>query len=141
MSKCVDSDQFLIPDIQLPDHTVELAKADEIIKNLKLKLKQIQCTKQIDAKTHTSMYEEIVRVLDYVGRLSKPMFDVEESLERMYTLHYPKSPQLAKKLCNDHYEQLHYPYTIQKNRCFKMLEDLDAEYIKRWRVKPPNWNI
>jgi hypothetical protein len=141
MSKCVESDQFLIPDIQLPDHTVELTKADEIVKNLKCKLKQLQITKQIDAKTHTSMYEEIVRVLDYVGRLSKPLFEMEESLERMYVLHYPKSPQLAKKLCNDHYETLHYPYTIQKNRCFKMLEDLDKEYIKRWGVKPPNWNI
>lgn len=141
MSKNVDAEAFLMPDIKLPDHTVELEKADEIIKNLKCKLKQLIITKQIDGKIHTSTYEEIIRVLDYIGRLSKPLFDIEEELEKQYIFHYPKSPQLAKKLCNDHYEKLHYPYTLLKNRCFKMLEDLDAIYIKRWGVKPPNWNI
>ena len=141
MSKNSDPELFLIPEVEIPNHKVELEKADEVIKNLKFKLKQIEITKQIDGKKHTALYEEIVRVLDYVGRLSKPLFDIEESLERMYILHYPKSPELSKKLCNDHYEKIHYPYTILKNRCFKMLEDLDEMYIKRWGVKPPNWNI
>ena len=141
MPKCIDSDQFLIPDIQLPNHSVELEKADEIIKTLKSKLKELESSKLINGKQHTALYEEVIRVLDYIGRLSKPLFDMEESLEQMYILHYPKSPQLAKKLFNDHYESLHYPYTILKNRCFKMLEDLDEEFIKRWGVKPPNWNI
>ena len=140
MSK-TESELFLVQDFEIPDHTVELAKADEIIKNLKVKLKQIQITKSIDAKTHTELYEEIVRILDYVGRLSMPMFELEDKFNVLYTLHYPKSPQLAKKLCNDHYENVHYPYTILKNRCFKMLEDLDKEYRKRWKANPPNWNI
>jgi len=140
MSK-TESELFLVEDFTLPDHTVELAKADEIIKNLKVKLKQIQITKSIDAKIHTELYEEIVRILDYVGRLSMPMFELEDKFNVLYTLHYPKSPQLAKKLCNDHYENVHYPYTILKNRCFKMLEDLDKEYRKRWKANPPNWNI
>jgi hypothetical protein len=132
---------FLVQDFELPDHTVELAKADEIIKNLKVKLKQIQITKSIDAKTHTELYEETVRILDYIGRLSMPVFELEDKFNVLYTLHYPKSPQLAKKLCNDHYENVHYPYTILKNRCFKILEDLDKEYRKRWKANPPNWNI
>ena len=140
MSK-TESELFLVQDFEIPDHTVELAKADEIIKNLKVKLKQIQITKSIDAKIHTELYEEIVRILDYVGRLSVPVFELEDKFNVLYTLHYPKSPQLAKKLCNDHYENVHYPYTILKNRCFKMLEDLDKEYRKRWKANPPNWNI
>jgi hypothetical protein len=140
MSK-TESELFLVQDFEIPDHTVELAKADEIIKNLKVKLKQIQITKSIDAKIHTELYEEIVRILDYVGRLSMPVFELEDKFNVLYTLHYPKSPQLAKKLCNDHYENVHYPYTILKNRCFKMLEDLDKEYRKRWKANPPNWNI
>lgn len=141
MPKCIDLDQFLVPEIELPNHTVELEKADEIIKTLKSKLKEIEQLKLINGKQHTSLYEEIIRVLDYIGRLSKPFFDIEEPLEQMYIYHYPKSPELAKKLFNDHYENLHYPYTILKNRCFKMLEDLDKIFIECWGVKPPNWNI
>ncbi len=141
MSKNQDPALFLILDTELPDHTVELAKADEIIKNLKTKLKQLINTKQLDGQIHTLLYEEIIRILDYVGRLSISIFEIEEKMAEQYTLKYPKSPQLAKKLYNDHYEHLHYPYTLQKNRCFKMLEDLDNEYKKRWKKNPPNWNI
>lgn len=141
MSKNQDPALFLILDTELPDHTVELAKADEIIKNLKVKLKQLIITKKLDGATHTLLYEEIVRILDYVGRLSIPLFEIEEKMEVQYVLRYPKSPKLAKKLCLDHYEQLHYPYTILKNRCFKLLEDLDNEFKKKWKKNPPNWNI
>jgi hypothetical protein len=141
MSKKQDPALFLILDTELPNHTVELAKADEIIKNLKVKLKQLIITKKLDGNTHTLLYEEIIRILDYVGRLSIPLFEIEEKMVEQYILKYPKSPQLAKKLCNDHYEQLHYPYTILKNRCFKLLEDLDNAFRKHWKKNPPNWNI
>jgi hypothetical protein len=141
MPKSVDADQVLALDFELPDHSVELEKADEIIKNLKDKFRNIQIKKTIDGQTHTLLFEEIIRVLDYVGRLSEAVFKVETQIEETYTLHYQKSPALGKKLCNDHYENLHYPYTILKNRCFKLLEDLDEEYRKVWKKNPPNWNI
>lgn len=131
----------LLLDTKLPDHTVELAKADEIINNLKARLKTIETNKSITGNVHLLMYEETIRILDYVGKLSQPLFDLEEPMERQYVLHYKTSPELAKKLFNDHYERLHYPYTLLKNRCFKILEDLDGEYELRWNKKPPNWNI
>lgn len=131
----------LFLDAKLPDHCVELAKADEIINNIKAQLKTLITTKSITAAVHLSMYEETIRILDYVGRLSQPLFDIEESMECQYVLHYKASPELGKKLFNDHYEHLHYPYTLLKNRCFKILEDLDGEYELRWGKKPPNWNI
>ena len=141
MPKNVECDQALVLNFELPDHSVELEKADEIIRNLKEKFKLIQIKKSINGQTHTLLYEEIIRVLDYVGRLSEAVFKIEPDIEELYTLHYQKSPQLGKKLCNDHYENLHYPYTILKNRCFKLLEDLDDEYKKIWKKNPPNWNI
>jgi hypothetical protein len=128
-------------DMQLPCHTEELAKADEIINTIKSNLKTIINDKSITGNVHLQLYEETIRILDYVGRLSQPLFDIEDHLEQMYTMHYKSCPELGKKLFNDHYEKLHYPYTLLKNRCFKILEDLDEEYELRWDKKPPNWNI
>ncbi len=133
--------EFITHDFRLPDHKDELYKAEELIEKFKYKLKIIQIKHKIDDKTHTEFFEEIIRVLDYVGRLSKSVFDVEDEMELQYIKNYSKSPELAKKLFNDHYEYLHHPYTILKNRCFKLLEELDAEYYKQYKKQPPNWNI
>jgi hypothetical protein len=125
----------------LPNHSKELSKAEEIIEKLKSKLKLMEKNKTITDKKHTELYEELIRILDYVGRLSEPFFKIEEELEHKYVLQYPKSPELAKKLWNDHYEELHHPYTILKNRCFRLLEELDDLYIHTFKKNPPNWNI
>lgn len=128
-------------DFNLPNHTTELSKAEDVIEKLKNRFKRIQDTKSITEKKHTQLYEETIRVLDYVGRLSVPAFEIEDEMERMYILQYPKQPALAKKLWLDNYDNVHHPYTILKNRCFRLLEELDKEYIKRFKAKPPNWNI
>jgi hypothetical protein len=133
--------QFIKHDFNLPDHSTQLQKAEEVINKLKDKLKNIETTKSITDELHTKLYEEVIRILDYVGKLSMSAFDIEEEIERLYTLQFQNSPQLGKKLCNDHYEKIHHPYTLLKNRCFKMLEDLDEEYKERWKKNPPNWNI
>jgi hypothetical protein len=133
--------EFITHDFRLPDHKDELCKAEALIEKFKHRLKIIQIQRRIDGKMHTEFFEEIIRVLDYVGRLSKSVFDIEDEMELQYIKNYPKSPELAKKLFNDHYEYLHHPYTILKNRCFKLLEELDAEYYKQHKKRPPNWNI
>ena len=132
---------FITHDFKLPNHHNELCKAEEIIEKLKNKFKLIQENKTIDDKNHDYLYNEIVRILDYVGRLSMPVFAIEEDIERLYIFQYPKSPVLAKKLWNDHYEEIHHPYTLLKNRCFRMLEELDEEYQEVHEKNPPNWNI
>jgi hypothetical protein len=134
-------EEFIKHDFKLPNHSNELCKAEEIIKKLKNNLKKLEEEKTIDDKNHDKLYNEIIRILDYVGRLSMPAFAIEEELERMYTLQYAKFPELAKKLWSTHYEEIHYPYTLLKNRCFHMLEELDAEYINIHKKFPPNWNI
>jgi hypothetical protein len=128
-------------DFNLPDYSNEISKADEIIEKIKNRLKIIQNQKRIDDKFHTETFEEIVRILDYVGRLSRPAFEIEDSLEALYIKQYLHSPELAKKLWLDHYGKIHHPFNLLKNRCYKLLEELDSEYIKRNKKYPPNWNI
>lgn len=125
----------------LPNHEMELYKATEIIIKLRTKLNNVIYSKKISPTEHTLMFEEIVQVLDYIGNLSQTVFDIEEELEKQYTLHYHQAPKLGKKLYWNHYESLHHPYSLLKNRCHRMLEELDQHYIKTNNSKPPNWNI
>jgi hypothetical protein len=134
-------EKFIAHDFNLPMHANELSKAEEVIDKLKTELKTITVNKIINNRLHTKLFEEIIRVLDYVGQLSEPAFAIEDELERMYILKYKHSPSLAKKLWLDHYGEIHHPYNILKNRCFRMLDELDEEYIKKFKCKPPNWNI
>lgn len=135
------NEMFIKFDFKLPAHSNELSKAEEVIEKLKNKLKKIKKNKTINDSIHNTLYEEIVRILDYVGKLSMPVFAIEEEMEKLYILQYSKSPLLSKKLFNDHYMELHHSYTLLKNRCFRLLEELDNEYIKRIRKNPPNWKI
>ena len=132
---------FIKHDFKLPAHNNELSKAEEVIEKIRNKFKKIQKNKNINDIIHNTLYEETVRILDYVGKLSMPTFAIEEEMEKLYFLQYPKSPLLSKKLFNDHYMELHHSYTLLKNRCFRLLEELDGEYIKRFRKNPPNWKI
>jgi hypothetical protein len=134
-------ENFIKVDLCLPDHKNELAKAEDCIEKLKHKFEAFQKFKNLTDKSHTSLYEEIVRILDYVGHLSMPAFKIEEELEAMYVKQFKHAPSMAKKLWLDHYDYLHRPYTLLKNRCFRLLEDLDELYIALYDKNPPNWNI
>lgn len=128
-------------ELNLPKHDDELAKAEEVIENIKLKLRLHGHNKTITDCTHTAMYEEIARILDYVGQLSVPAFEAEPTLEELYYLRYKHSPALGKELFWRHYDQIHKPYTLLKNRCFRLFEELDKCYKTKFKKNPPNWNI
>jgi hypothetical protein len=132
--------QHISHDFNLPNHNNQLSKADDIIEKLKKRIEIHITQKTLDLKNFTPLYEEVVRVLDYVGRLSMPAFAIEDELEEMYTLKFHHSPELGKKLWLDHYETIHHPYTVLKNRCFKLLELLDETYMAMYDKNPPNWN-
>jgi hypothetical protein len=132
--------EFIKHDFNLPNHDNELSKAEDVIEKLKNRLKIIEIQRTIDDKTHTQMFEHVVRILDYVGRLSMPAFAIEDEMEEMYKMKFLHAPELGKKLWLDHYGNVHHPYNLLKNRCYKLLEELDAEYFKRHKKKPPNWN-
>lgn len=134
-------ERFITHDFKLPNHNNELSKAEEIIEKQRKKYRDLEEQHLIDDKTFVVLYEEVVRILDYIGRLSMPAFAIEKQMEEKYVLQYPKSPELAKKLWLDHYESIHHPYNILKNRCFRMLEEMDDDYIRVNKKDPPNWKI
>ena len=132
-------EEFITYDFNLPNHSNELSKATDFIENLKQKIEKLKTEKSIDGNIHTIVYEEIIRALDYVGRLSMPIFEIEEQMKDMYFKQYKHSPQLARKLWLDHYEKIHHPYNLLKNRCFGLLDKLDIIYFKKFKKQPPNW--
>lgn len=132
---------FIEYDFKLPNHNKELSKADGIIYDLKRYVDKMVKQKTITNERHFNTFEEIIEILDYVGRLSIPAFTIENDLERMYITKYNHAPVLAKKLWYDHYESIHHPYTILKQRCFKMINDIDIAYENKFKIHPPNWEI
>ena len=132
-------DQFIIYDFNLPNHESELCDAEEAIGKIKLKLAAIYKENSINDYIHEYYYEETMRILDYVGRLSVPALALSETIEEMYVLKFPQSPALAKKLWLDHYKDIHHQYNIHKNRCFRILDELDKEYVRVYDKFPPNW--
>jgi len=134
------NDEFITHDFKLPNHTNELLKANDVIKKLKKKIDRLKINNVLDNKLHDSLYEEIVHILDYVGKLSMPVFAIEDEMEQMYIKQYIHAPKLGRKLWLDNYDNVHHPYTLLKNRCFKLLDDLDELYIALYKKNPPNWN-
>lgn len=131
---------YIHPEFNLPNHDNELYSAETAIHVLKLKVIDAIINDKLNDNVHQNYYDEIIRVLDYVGRLSMPVFAVNEILEKLYMDKFIHTPAMAKQLWLDHYEKLHTPYNAIKNRCFKLLDKLDEGYIDRFKKNPPNWN-
>lgn len=134
-------EEFITVDFQLPNHCNELSKAEEAIGKLKKRFEIVQQQKSINDCTHLELFEEIVRCLMYVAKLSEPTFQIEDELEALYTRNFKHSPALGKQLWLEHYDELHHPYSILKNRCYRLLELLDEEYQNVHGKVPPNFNI
>lgn len=136
-----NKEQFITLDFKLPNHSNELSKAELLIEKLKSKIESHMLHLTIDDQAHDQIYNELIRILDYVGRLSMPCFAIEEEIENIYVQQFKHAPELGKHLWMEHYEEIHHPYTLLKNRCFRLLEILDAAYVEQHGKNPPNWNI
>ena len=127
-------------DFNLTNHDKELSDADEALEKQKLIVIDAIVHKTLNDNVHYQIYNEIVRVLDYVGRLSMQVFAINEELEKLYLLKFKSSPAMARELWLNHYDHLHRPYSLIKNRCFKLLDKLDDGYKDIHKTNPPNWN-
>ena len=116
-------------DFNLPNQSNELSRAEEIIEKIKDRFKLTLKEKSITDESHEEIFEDTIRVLDYVGKLSMPAFALEDEMEEYYKLTYISTPALAKTLFFQHYEKIHHPYNLLKNRCFRLIEELDEEYV------------
>jgi len=130
---------LVVHDFNIPNHTEELHKAELLIKKYQTILKNHIKRKHISNIEFEFLYDETFRVLDYVGRLSSSIFLLENEIEDFYIKKYIHSPELAKKLWLDYYDNIHHPYDLLKNRCFRILDDLDELYINVHHKNPPNW--
>ncbi len=124
---------------EIPDHSNELSIAEDQIEKLKTRFKKIKTKECIDGKNHETLFEDTIRVLDYVGKLSLSAFALEDQIQEQYFRRYRSTPELAKTLWQEEYGRIHHPYNILKNRCFRLLEELDAQYFKQYKKPPPNW--
>lgn len=135
-------EQFIeIENLNLPNQDYELFQAEEIITKLKSEISKLCNSKLISNETHEYYFEEIAKILDFVGRLSLPLFNILDDLEIMYVMKYVHSPKLGKKLWLDHYDKLHHPHSLLKNRCHKLMDDIDTAYYMKFKKYPPNWKI
>lgn len=123
----------------IPDHSNELSEAEDRIEKLKNRLKIIKTQRCINDSNHEELFEFTVQVLDYVGKLSMSVFALEDQIQDVFFRRYKSHPELAKTLWQEEYGRIHHPYNILKNRCYRLLEELDAEYHKRHKKHPPNW--
>lgn len=127
--------------LNLPDHKQELDMANVAIEKLKTEFETFQNLNELPDQAFYYIYEESIRILDYLGKLSQFIFDIEDKIEDMYTKTYIHSPALAKTLWLDHKENLHHNYDLLKNRCWRLLDNLDETYENIHGKKSPNWNI
>lgn len=132
--------QFISYDFNLPNHKKELLQATDLIDKLRHAITVMKINSDITGELHTTFFDKIVKVLQYVGDLSIPAQKTYDILEEMYTLRYSHAPELGKKLWVSHYRMFNQPYNVLKNRCYKLLDDLDDIYKIKYEIDPPNWN-
>lgn len=137
MSKeILDTPQFF--EIDLPDHQEEFKKLENFISKIKKQLNIISNQKSLTKDKYTDIWNEISRGLFFIGNLSKPVFNLRDSLEEKYKKTYINSPELAKNLFLKHNQNMNKPYDKYKNRLYKLFNELNALYKKINKIDPPN---
>jgi hypothetical protein len=124
------SEQPVVIDVELPDHTEEIKNIANYLDQLKNRFRAGKTNKKLSLNEYEKIQDLLVNTLGLLGKLSTPAFNIEDELEDKYVLAYPSSPQLAKTLWLEHYERIHHKYNTLKNRCFKMLDDVEKEIIQ-----------
>lgn len=130
---------YISIDLDLPDHTTEIKDCEIYIKSVKKEIKTIPRGERMSDDIYFALYERITRGLYYIGSLSLSAFNTEEIIQEEYFQTYKHAPELAKKLWQEHYGNVHKPYNTIKNRLFRLYEDLEALYIRLNKNTPPNF--
>lgn len=118
-------------EVTLPNHDPELDNIENYINQLKHRHKVGKINhKMLSLKDYEKLQDLTIKTLELIGELSMPAFNVRDELYDKYVLAYKSSPQLAKKLWLDHYGKIHARYNTLKNRCYKLLDDIEESIIK-----------
>ena len=135
----VNPSEFIKICIDLPDNKQKLSEIDFKLDQIRTRFIQLQLKGCITDNVHESMYDETVLLLDFIGKLSKPLFGIRNAVENEYFEAFRSSPKTARKLWYKHYEHIHKPYSSLKNKCYSILEELDDEFIKIHKRPPRNY--
>lgn len=122
-------------EVTLPNHDPELDNIENYINQLKQRYKLGKSNRLFTLKDYEKLQDLTIKTLELIGELSMPAFNVRDELYDKYVLAYKSSPQLAKKLWLDHYGKIHTRYNTLKNRCYKLLDDIEESIIKL-TIKP-----
>ena len=113
-------------EVTLPDVSDKLETASNLLARSDKDYKWYRDNdKEIPLPKKKQLVFVVSTVLDAVGELSQPAFDVRESMEEEYNKKYIKSPALGKQLFLKEYELLHKPFDKLKNKCFDLLTKID----------------
>jgi hypothetical protein len=112
----------------LPDYSLKLLEIDENIIFLKEKLNFYLKCHNLTKITYSDLYQEILNVLYFTGKLSTPAYNVRDELKELYFKTYRSSPALAKDMFLKHFEYIHRNYDLMKDKCFRLLDKLNNEY-------------
>lgn len=131
------SKEKALNDIEISSDNEKIKNATKTINKFKKRVLYHKSIRSLSEQEYKDLFILIIQVLEYVGDLSIPMFNIQDQLEKNYNRMYKSSPELAKKLYLEHYHELHRPYNILKNRCFTLLEDMEKYYFKINHKHPP----
>ncbi len=130
--------ELLTHDFNLKNNSRELDKIARHIELMENMVKDIALTKVMSFGTYNKLYNQTVHFLDNLGILSLKTMQLDEEIERMYKKHYMNAPELGKKMWYEHYSMLNKPYTVLKNKCYGILDDLNVEHKLIFKTKSKN---
>lgn len=77
---------------------------------------------KLDEEIRSKYNDILLNLLDQVGDLSIPAFEIRDVLEKNYITRHKGDHKNARKLFIKHYESIHKPYDQAKNNIWKLLE-------------------
>lgn len=137
---CTDSlEELFIPyEFKPLRHKGLLGEAENYIVRRKKIITSTIISNCINDENHTELFDKVVNTLRYVGELSMEAFKIENELRDKYTLAFIHDSALGDIVFFKHYNTIHRPYNLLKNRCYKLLDTLDAAYEAKFNKQPPN---
>jgi predicted KAP-like P-loop ATPase len=139
MSTNPTTNQLIDVNLNLPNYTDNLKEAESMLNAIRKDIIDVYLEDKLSDEIHEKLFDKIVIVLDWVGRMSMPAFNVHDQLEEMYMTIHCKAPKLGRMLFDKHYHNIHRPYSSIKNRCFNTIDELDVLYKEKFNKNPPNW--
>lgn len=131
--------EILNIDFQIPEpNKQQLKDIDDKIEKLKTRFLLIKTNKEeLTDDQYLTMYKLLFRILDKLGTLSTPAFNMENEIEDVYKTNYKHAPDLCNALYQECCSKIHKPYDRLKNHAHDLIDNIEEYYIKTNHTNPP----